>query len=144
MNQMTISEAWYYLGDLWLNYKLCGNIPVVCIDTRYGWHDGLCYCITDLFSINQINQDVQNKMLNIIKSQKSRHYKDYIWPLTVDGAKSRSEFCFKQAKLSQNTHSDIEVFLECLDTLINSGKLTCKDATRLVDSIREVLKGKNG
>lgn len=97
---MTEKQAWLYLAERWKNATLdSGDIPTVIInDADPVWpRRGLCGCITDLAILNYIDWKIWKWMR--VKITRHGGINDlYKWPLTLEGAKQRVEFCLQQAE----------------------------------------------
>ena len=97
-------SAWLYLAESWSKPTFTGaGTPSVLhvIDKHVFYDRGICSCIYSLVALDKIDDKIERSMLNKLfhycRENKIEHA--YYWPLTVEGAASRAEFCRKQAEL---------------------------------------------
>lgn len=96
--KLTEREAWAMLAEKWSKpFKdLEGDYSV---DVGNGDCSGLCASVYDLHITGQINSTVYDRMNAVIPDPaKMKRVSIYVWPLDLDGARSRAKFCSAQVR----------------------------------------------
>lgn len=102
MKKLTQKQAWLHLAAIWsepLGRKGMAYVHIPGAGTTT--YLGLCTSIGALARIGKISTAINRSMRKKIDMEMLRRGPGmlYLWPWTVEGAKSRAAFCRKQAKL---------------------------------------------
>lgn len=99
MRKLSELQAWARIKKIWTKARH-RNVSglTYCITMRNCKDFGLCWTVDRLTDMDIISREMKNRLGDKIRNEKYKRCMAsmaYIWPLTLEGAASRVEFCKK-------------------------------------------------